>query len=79
MTELERILDNGWVAQISKQSYLNSWDVKMAASLHYMYEDKWMQIAGSSKTLDEALLACEKMILNRWDELHPEANKPKSI
>lgn len=74
-TELERILNKRWVVQITRQPLMDSWDVKMAISLYYMNEDKWMQVCGFSKTLDEALLACEQMILNRWDELHPEANK----
>ena len=74
-TELQRILDKGWTVQIDRQRSMNSWDVKMAISRYYMDNYKYMGIAGFSKSLDEALLACELMILNRWDELHPEADK----
>lgn len=73
--ELHRILDKGWVVTISRQPLLNSWDVKMAATHYEMSQDNWVQVAGFSRTLDEALLACEKMILSRWDKLHPDLDR----
>lgn len=71
--ELERILAKGWSVQLRKQSE-TLWDVTVAVTSHQLALGNHISEWGASN-LSEALKHCEKGIIQRWDELHPQLEK----
>lgn len=65
LSELNRILNKGWVALLSKQD-LNSWDVKMAMSHWALNNGEYCVCYGICSNLVDALTRCENYLLREY-------------